>query len=211
MGMDRNTALLIVDVQHDFLPGGALAVPEGDKIIPVVNKLQEKFERIIATQDFHPADHGSFAASHQGKSPGERMELEGLVQVLWPVHCVQGSVGADFHPSMDQSKWERIFRKGMNPSVDSYSGFFDNARRGDTGLAAYLKSQGITTVYVVGLALDYCVKYTAMDALGMGFTTYLVEDASRAVNLDPGDGEKALEEMKQAGVRVITSKELLTA
>lgn len=203
-----NEALLIVDVQNDFIPGGALAVSEGDLIVPIINQLQEKFQHVIATQDFHPSDHGSFAIQHPGKNPGEMIELAGLPQVLWPVHCVQGSQGADFHPELETKSWEMIFQKGKNPEVDSYSGFFDNARRGDTGLAAYLQENQIDTVFVCGLALDYCVKFTALDAKSLGFETYLIEDATRAVNLSPTDGELAIQEMKEKGIHIISSKSI---
>ena len=201
----KNSVLLIVDVQNDFLPGGALAVEKGDEVIPVINALQEKFDFVVATQDFHPADHGSFAANHKGKSPGEVIELDGLSQILWPVHCVQGSDGAEFHEDLSPMKWKAIFQKGKNPVVDSYSGFFDNARREDTGLGDFLQREGIMNVYVTGLAQDYCVKFTALDSVSLGFKTYLVTDATRAVNLSAEDGNKALDEMESAGVILIES------
>jgi nicotinamidase/pyrazinamidase len=205
---NKKAALVIVDVQNDFIPGGALAVSEGDQVVPLINELQRKFTHIIATQDFHPADHGSFAANHSGKNPGEFIELAGLPQILWPIHCVQGSAGVEFHSDLNQSQWEAIFQKGKNPKVDSYSGFFDNARRGDTGLGDYLKSKGIEQVFVCGLALDYCVKFTALDAKSLGFDTFLITDATRAVNLSPEDGDRAIAEMIEAGITVLTSKEL---
>ncbi|MCE7056801.1 bifunctional nicotinamidase/pyrazinamidase [Algoriphagus sp. AGSA1] len=205
----KNSVLLIVDVQNDFLPGGALAVEKGDEVIPVINALQEKFDFIVATQDFHPADHGSFAANHKGKSPGEVIELDGLSQILWPVHCVQGSEGAEFHEDLNPMKWKAIFQKGKNPVVDSYSGFFDNARREDTGLGDFLQREGIMDVYVTGLAQDYCVKFTAQDAVSLGFKTYLVTDATRAVNLGPQDGKKALDEMVRGGVILVESTAII--
>lgn len=205
----KNSALLIVDVQNDFLPGGALGVSEGDKVIPVINALQEKFNFIVVTQDFHPAHHGSFAANHEGKKPGEFIELAGLSQILWPVHCVQGSEGAEFHEDLDPIKWQAIFQKGKNPEVDSYSGFFDNARRGNTGLGEFLQNEGIMNVYVTGLAQDYCVKFTALDSVSLGFKTYLITDATKAVNLHPEDGDKVLEELKSAGVLLIESSVIL--
>ncbi len=168
-------ALIIVDVQHDFLPGGALGVPKGDEVIAVINELQAHFDYIIATQDWHPADHGSFAANHEGKKPGEIIDLAGTQQILWPVHCVQGSQGADFADTLDKSKWQKVFRKGQDPKIDSYSGFFDNGRGHDTGLGDYLKSIGITDVFITGLAADYCVKFTALDAQSLGFETTLLE------------------------------------
>ncbi|MDR7128151.1 nicotinamidase/pyrazinamidase [Algoriphagus sp. 4150] len=205
----KNSVLLIVDVQNDFLPGGALAVNRGDEVVPVINTLQEKFDFIVATQDFHPADHGSFAANHSGKNPGELIELDGLTQILWPVHCVQGSEGAEFHEDLNPIKWKAIFQKGRNPAIDSYSGFFDNARKGDTGLADFLQNEGIMNVFVTGLAQDYCVKFTALDSVSLGFHTYLITDATRAVNLNPKDGEAALAEMQSAGVKFIESTAIL--
>ncbi|MDX2249422.1 MAG: bifunctional nicotinamidase/pyrazinamidase [Bacteroidia bacterium] len=201
-------ALILVDIQNDFLPGGALAVSEGDKIIPVVNRLQKKFDRVIATQDWHPATHGSFAANHTGKNPGEVINLFGLQQILWPVHCVQGRTGAEFATDLEKAAIEKVFTKGTDPEIDSYSGFFDNGRRKATGLGDYLSSQGVETVYVVGLATDYCVKFTALDAQSLGFKTVLIADACRGVNLSPDDTEKAIEEMKAAGVIVITSDQV---
>ncbi|WP_226389284.1 bifunctional nicotinamidase/pyrazinamidase [Penaeicola halotolerans] len=202
-------ALIIVDVQHDFLPGGALAVPKGDEVIAVINELQAHFDYIIATQDWHPADHGSFAANHEGKKPGEIIDLAGTQQILWPVHCVQGSQGADFADTLDKSKWQKVFRKGQDPKIDSYSGFFDNGRGHDTGLGDYLKSIGITDVFITGLAADYCVKFTALDAQSLGFETTLFRDATRAVNLQPDDFEKALADMKAAGINIITKEDYL--
>ena len=209
MGWNKEkAALIIVDVQNDFIPGGALAVKEGDQVVSVINEVQRKLKHLIATQDFHPANHGSFAANHAGKNPGELIELAGLTQILWPVHCVQGSWGSNFHPELETESWEAIFKKGKNPEVDSYSGFFDNARRGDTGLGDYLKSKGINQVFVCGLALDYCVKFTALDAKSLGFDTALIADATKAVNLRPKDGENAIAEMKKAGISILTSQEL---
>lgn len=206
--MRTDAALLLVDVQHDFLPGGALAVPKGDEILPVIAWLQPQFDHLVATQDWHPADHGSFAANHPGMLPGQLIDLEGLSQILWPVHCVQGTLGADFPNTLDRSRWKAVFQKGKNPQVDSYSGFFDNAQRGDTGLGDYLKKQGIRSVFIAGLALDYCVKFTAMDAKSLGFETFLLTDATRAVNLQPEDGQLAIEEMKAAGITCLESKDL---
>ncbi len=205
-------ALILVDLQNDFVPGGALPVPDGDAVLPVVNRLVEsgRFDVVVATQDWHPADHGSFAANHVGRRPGERIDLNGLQQVLWPTHGVQQTLGADFLPGLDASRVDHVFQKGTDPAVDSYSGFFDNGRRKATGLGEYLKSRGVTDVYVVGLAADYCVKFTALDAVGLGFRTFLVEDATRGVNLSPGDVERAVEAMRAAGVRVVRSEDVLT-
>lgn len=201
-------ALILVDIQNDFLPGGALAVPEGDMIVPLVNRIQEKFDLILATQDYHPANHASFAINHENKKPGEIIDLHGLAQVLWPVHCVQHSDGAAFGKDLDMARVTKIFYKGENPDIDSYSGFFDNGKRKKTGLAEYLKSKGVDTVYIVGLATDFCVKFTALDAVDLGFETYVIKDATRAINLQPGDFEASLKAMERAGVKVIQSEDL---
>jgi nicotinamidase/pyrazinamidase len=198
-------ALILVDVQNDFVPGGALPVPGGDAIVPLVNDLQSRFELVVATQDWHPPGHGSFAANHPGKRVYDVTELHGLPQVLWPVHCVQHTPGADFVPGLDRPRIERVFRKGTDAAIDSYSGFFDNGHRKSTGLGDYLKSRGVRSVYVCGLAADYCVKFTALDARQLGFDTFLIEDATRGVNVTPGDVDRAIAEMRAAGVRVVPS------
>jgi nicotinamidase/pyrazinamidase len=208
MELTKRDALLIVDVQNDFLPGGALAVSEGDQVIPVINLIQGKFDFIVATQDFHPADHKSFAANHEAGEIGQLIEWQGNLQILWPVHCVQQTHGTEFHLSLDQKKWKAVIRKGTNPDFDSYSGFFDNSYQIDTGLAEYLKRHGIDRVFICGLALDYCVKFTALDAKELEFDTYLITDATRAVNLNPEDGIDALADLEAAGIKLITSKEL---
>lgn len=198
-------ALVIVDVQNDFCPGGALAVPEGDRVIPVINGLQPRFNLVVATQDWHPPDHRSFAANHLGKQPGDVIELGGLDQILWPVHCVHHTPGAAFHPHLDQARIARVFQKGTDPRIDSYSGFFDNGHRKATGLDDYLKERAVADVYLCGLATDYCVKYTALDAVRLGFATHVIEDACRGVNLGPGDVVRAMEEMRSQGVIVVSS------
>ncbi len=197
-------ALVLVDIQNDFCPGGALAVTAGDEVVAVANAWSSRVDLVVATQDWHPPTHESFASQHTGKLPGSFIELHGLPQVLWPDHCVQGTSGAEFHPDLNMAPVEAIFRKGTDPTVDSYSGFFDNGKRKDTGLAAYLKGRGVTRVYVLGLATDYCVKFTALDARACGFETVLLKDGCRGVELKPGDSEKAIEEMKQAGIRMET-------
>ena len=202
-------ALILVDIQNDFVPGGALAVPEGDAIVPLVNRLQPRFDLVVATQDWHPADHGSFAANCPDRHPGEVIDLQGLPQILWPAHCVQGTPGADFVPGLNRERWDRVFVKGTDPVIDSYSGFFDNGHRQATGLGEYLREKGVTDVYVVGLATDYCVKFTALDALQLGFRVHLIEDACRGVNLQPGDVDRAIAEMRGAGVTIKHSAELL--
>lgn len=202
-------AIILVDIQNDFLPDGALAVPGGEAIIPIVNKLQPVFDIVVMTQDWHPADHGSFAANHPGLRPYDVVNLNGLQQVLWPVHCVQDSPGSEFSMELDIRNVDRIFQKGTDPGIDSYSGFFDNGRRKATGMGDYLHQKGVKSVYVCGLATDYCVKFTALDALSLGFETFLIEDASRGVNVNPGDVKKAVAEMKAAGVGIMKSKEIL--
>jgi len=184
-------ALIIVDLQNDFLPGGALAVNEGDKIIQRINQLQEKYDIIVATQDWHPSQHKSFASMHAGKEPFDVIDLNGTRQVLWPDHCVQGSKGAELHKDLNQNKIRAIFRKGMNPEVDSYSAFFDVNKKNPTGLDGYLKSLNVTSVFVCGLAADYCVYYTAKDALELGYTTSILEGSTKAIN------PEYFEELKQ--------------
>jgi nicotinamidase/pyrazinamidase len=195
-------ALIIVDVQNDFCPLGRLPVPKGDAAVPAINRLQPQFNLVVATQDWHPLNHGSFAANHPGRRPGEQIELAGLVQILWPVHCVQDTPGAELHPGLDRARIARVFRKGTDPNVDSYSGFFDNGRRASTGLGEYLNEQGVTAVYVCGLATDYCVKHTALDAVSLGLETHLIAEACRGVDLKPGDSQRAIEEMRRRGVVV---------
>jgi nicotinamidase/pyrazinamidase len=199
-------ALILVDLQNDFVPGGALAVREGDQVVPIANQLTKQFDLVVATQDWHPANHGSFAANHHGRKPGEVIDLNGLPQVLWPVHCVQNTPGAAFVPGLEMGRITRVFQKGTDPAIDSYSGFFDNGHRRATGLGDWLSEQRVRDVYVLGLATDYCVKFTAIDARGLGLNVFLVEDACRGVELRPGDVARAIEEMKTAGVKVIESK-----
>lgn len=199
-------ALVLVDIQNDFLPTGALPVPRGDAVVPVANRVQPAFELVVATQDWHPADHGSFASNHSGRQPGEVIDLNGLPQVLWPDHCVQGRPGAEFAPGLSMERVAKVFRKGTDPTVDSYSGFHDNGHRRSTGMAEWLREQGVDEVWVLGLATDYCVKFTALDALREGFRTVLIEDGCRGVDLAPGDSQKAIEELRQAGVQITDSR-----
>jgi len=196
-------ALIVVDIQKDFLPGGALGVAGGDEIVAVVNRLMEGFPLVVATQDWHPPDHGSFAVNNPGKSEYGMGELGGLPQVMWPVHCVEGSEGAEFADGLDVGKIAKIFPKGTSAVVDSYSGFFDNDGKHSTGLAEWLRGAGVTDVTVCGLALDYCVKFTALDAVKEGFSTSLHLSACRGVNLVPGDVEKAVAGMRAAGVGIV--------
>lgn len=206
-----NSALLLIDLQNDFCPLGALPIEGGDQVIPIANALMPHFDLVVATQDWHPANHGSFAANHPWRKPGQVIDLHGLPQVLWTIHCVQHSFGAEFVQELNQENITEVFTKGTDPTIDSYSGFFDNGHRKATGMGDWLKEKGVDTVYVMGLATDYCVKFTALDALGLGFTTYLIEDASRGVNLSPGDVEQAVAEMAEKGVKVIHSAEILKA
>ena len=197
-------ALILVDLQNDFLPEGALPVPDGDQVIPLANQIQQRFDLVVATQDWHPANHASFAVSHMGKTPGDVIDLNGLQQTLWPIHCVQDTVGSAFAPALDVSRVGKIFRKGTDPGIDSYSGFFDNGHRKSTGLDFYLKQAGVTETYILGLATDYCVMFTALDAKELGFATYLLADACRGVDLHAGDVAAALHDMATAGVHIIT-------
>lgn len=201
-------ALVLVDLQNDFIPGGSLAVRDGDAVIPVANAVQKAFDLTVATQDWHPQDHGSFASNHRGKHPGDMIQLGGLPQVLWPDHCVQGSRGARFHPVLNRSQVAKVFRKGTDPTIDSYSTFFDNAHRKSTGLGDYLREGKVTDVYLLGLATDYCVKYSALDAVSLGFKTHVIIDGCRGVELNAGDTTAAIEEMREAGVEILTSADL---
>lgn len=198
--------LIIIDVQNDFVPGGALAVPEGDQVIPVINRILPEFELVVATQDWHPSSHKSFASNHKGKQVFEVIELNGLEQKLWPDHCVQDTSGADFHPGLEVKPIEAIFRKGMDPEIDSYSGFFDNGHRKSTGLAGYLKDKGATELYFCGLAGDICVYFSIIDALKEGFPATLIEDAARALDDDAFKQIKA--EIKKNGGKIVSSGEL---
>lgn len=201
-------ALLVVDVQNDFCPGGALAVPEGDAILPVVNHLIEAFDHVIQTQDWHPDGHHSFASAHEGKEPYDTVEMDYGEQVLWPDHCVQGTPGAAFHPDLNTTKTELIIRKGFRPEIDSYSAFYENDQETPTGLAGYLRERGIDTLYVCGLATDFCVKWSALDGTKEDFTVHVIEDATRGIDQN-GSLEQAWAEMKKAGVDVLTSDDLL--
>lgn len=198
-------ALLVVDVQNDFLPGGALAVPDGDAVVPLINGIMPRYELVVATQDWHPAEHQSFASQHLGHAAGDVIDLAGVSQILWPDHCVQHGTGASFASGLDVARFDHVVRKGDDPAIDSYSGFFDNDHRKATGLAAYLRDKGVEAVDVCGLALDYCVKFTVLDAVSQGFRTTLLVDATRAVNLADGDGDAAIEAIRAAGATVATT------
>lgn len=196
-------ALILVDIQNDFLPGGALGVPGGDEVVAVANELMPKFDLVVATQDWHPEEHGSFADQHRGHDVGDVIELNGTQQVLWPRHCVQGTPGAEFVPGLNRDGIDQIVHKGTNPEIDSYSGFFDNERRQATELDALLRKHGVDDVTIVGLATDYCVKFTAMDACQLGYQTTVVFDGIRGVEMHDGDCELAVTEMMIAGTRII--------
>jgi nicotinamidase/pyrazinamidase len=198
-------ALILVDLQYDFCPGGALAVANGDETIAVANRLMPHFTTIVATQDWHPANHKSFAVNNPGTKEGDLIDLGGLRQVMWPAHCVQGTRGAEIHASLDRARITEIVQKGTDASIDSYSGFFDNGHQKATGLHAWLTERWIKQVYVMGLATDFCVKFTALDAKQLGFDVFLIEDGCRGVELKAGDSERAIAEMRGAGVAVVES------
>jgi nicotinamidase/pyrazinamidase len=198
-------ALLIVDLQNDFCPGGALAVPEGDHVVPRVNRLAEAFDCVLQTQDWHPPGHHSFASQHAGKEPMETVQMDYGEQVLWPDHCVQGSEGARFPPDLDTRSVEAIFRKGFRPEIDSYSAFYENDHQTPTGLAGYLRARSIERLYLCGLATDFCVKWSALDARAEGFETFVVKGATRGIDVE-GSLEEAWREMKNAGAHVVSAE-----
>lgn len=201
--------LLLIDLQIDFTPLGALPVAEGDAVIPVANRLMPHFDTVVATQDWHPADHGSFAANHPWRKPGDVITLLGLKQILWPIHCVQESFGAEFAPGLETDRIGKVFRKGTDPTIDSYSGFYDNGHRKSTGLAEWLKAEGYRTLYIMGLATDYCVKFSVLDALQEGFEVVVVTDGCRGVNLQHTDSADALAEMREKGAELLTAEEVI--
>ncbi len=203
-------ALILVDLQYDFMPGGALAVREGDQVVAVANRLMPHFDLVAATQDWHPADHKSFASQHEGKRVGDVIQLDGLEQVLWPDHCIQGTLGADLHGELDVGRIHEVVRKGTNTQIDSYSGFFDNGHRQSTGLAELLKGRDISNVAVMGLATDYCVKFTVLDAIELGLRTFFIEDGCRGVDLSHGDVSRAIEAMRSVGAEVVTSMQFIS-
>jgi len=205
--LQGNEALLIVDVQNDFCPGGALAVPDGDQIIPVANRLVRLFAHVILTQDWHPRGHLSFASSHQEKEPYETIDLPYGNQILWPDHCVQGTEGADFHPGLKAGKSELIIRKGYHRQIDSYSTFFENDKTTPTGLEGYLRERDLNKLFLIGLATDFCVLYSSLDARRHGFEVYVVEEGVRGIDVD-GSLARAWQEMKEAGVHVISEADL---
>lgn len=205
------SCLIVVDVQNDFCPGGALAVPKGDEVVPVINRLAARFDNVVLTQDWHPRGHTSFASSHPGRKPFETIELAYGTQVLWPDHCVQGTPGAAFHKALDVTRAHLVIRKGFHSDVDSYSGFLEADRTTTTGLAGYLKERALRELFVCGLATDFCVAWTALDARKDGFAAFVVEDACRGIDTQDSLA-KAWAKMKEAGVRRIQSADIaLTA
>jgi nicotinamidase/pyrazinamidase len=207
MQITSQDVLIVIDVQNDFCPGGALAVPGGDAVMEVIQQVAPKFEHIVLTQDWHPAGHLSFATSHPGKRPFEQVELSYGMQTLWPDHCIQGSKGAEFHPALSLPQAELILRKGFRPEIDSYSAFFENDRATPTGLAGYLRERSLTRVFLAGLAYDYCVGYSALDARRLGLPAVVIHDACRAIDLN-GSAAKIETEFVQAGVTLLESGEL---
>lgn len=206
--MIKREALLIIDVQNDFCPGGSLAVPGGDLIISRINAVSGKFEKVVATKDWHPPGHISFASSHKDRSPGDTVSINGRKQYLWPDHCVQKSDGARLNPGLDMGPVNLILHKGGTRTLDSYSAFFENDRETATGLAGYLKGMSVRTLYICGLATDYCVYFSAKDALGLGFKVILLGDCSAGVDLPEGNLKKTLAAMKKAGIETASSGDL---
>ena len=203
------SVLVIVDVQNDFLQNGSLEVPQGNSIIPIINAIQPIFSHIVYTKDWHPADHKSFAKNHPGKNVGDTIKLRGVDQYLWPVHCVQDTIGSEFNGELTIKAGAKIIYKGTDREIDSYSAFFDNLQTKATGLSDYIRSLKANKVYICGLAADYCVKFSVLDALHQGFETYVISDATKAVNVNPDDFYLALDSMRLEGATIITSKQLL--
>lgn len=207
--MIRKKALILVDLQNDFCKGGRLAVSDGEAVIPLANQLQSYFDCVIATQDWHPEDHMSFASNHPGYQVGDCIVVKGFSQILWPDHCIQNSQGAAFHPMLETQHITHVFHKGIDKTIDSYSAFFDNQHLRSTGLGEFLRQENITDIFILGLATDYCVKFSALDAVALGFQVYVVQDACRGVELEPGDVALAWQAMQRAGVKLIQSREIL--
>jgi nicotinamidase/pyrazinamidase len=202
MQIQPDDLLLIIDVQNDFCPGGALAVADGDAVVPVINRLSRRFEHVVLTQDWHPSGHSSFATSRPGSAPFESIAMPYGPQTLWPDHCVQGTTGAAFHPQLLTEKAELVIRKGFRPAIDSYSAFYENDRSTPTGLAGYLRERGLKRIFMAGLATDYCVYYSALDARRLGFDTVVIEAGCQAIDL-AGSLAAASAEMAKAGVQVV--------
>ena len=211
--LSRYDALIIVDLQNDFMPGGALPVDEGDQIIDDINRVAEIFKKnkgiVVLTQDWHPENHLSFASSHPEKEPGDEFQSEGIGPILWSDHCVQGSDGADFHDNLKINLAHAIIRKGYNPNIDSYSGFIENDRKSETGLAGYLKSLKVKRIFICGLALDYCCYFTALDGITYGFEVYFLVNLTRGIDLPPGNISKSLQTMRDKGIKFATKDNLI--
>lgn len=201
------SALIVVDVQNDFCPGGALAVPDGDEVVPVINGLIPRFDHVLLTQDWHPGDHLSFASSHRGRAPYETVELDYGTQVLWPDHCVQGSFGAEFHPDLEWTRAELVIRKGFRREIDSYSTFFENDGKTATGLAGYLRERNIDSIFLAGLATDFCVRWSAEDGRRIGFDVTVIRDAVRGIDMD-GSVEATWQRMQEIGARIVDASEI---
>lgn len=208
MKLNDTDALLVIDVQNDFCPEGRLAVADGDAVVPVINQLLPRFAHVVLTQDWHPSGHSSFASSHSGMEPFATTTMPYGQQTLWPDHCIQGSEGAAFHPKLNMDPGALIIRKGMNPAIDSYSAFYENDQTTRTGLAGYLRDLRISRVFCCGLAFDYCVRYSAIDARKESFTTFVIDDACRSIDLDGSDAATRTE-FKNRNVEVIESSVLL--
>ncbi|MBX3719406.1 MAG: bifunctional nicotinamidase/pyrazinamidase [Parachlamydiales bacterium] len=204
-------ALVIVDMQNDFMPGGALGVPEADQIVPAINQLSSQFPLVVATQDWHPQDHCSFATSHPGKKPGDVVQIKEMEQILWPVHCVRATKGAELIDTLNKEAIASCFYKGTDRWIDSYSAFFDNARRKSTGLSDYLKTRNVSHIYIAGVATEYCVLYSSFDAVDIGYSVVVISDLCRPINLQPNDEKKAYEAMAAKGVMIQTSAEVLAS
>lgn len=208
MKIDKKSALVIIDVQNDFCPGGALAVPNGDEVVPVLNSSAARFPTVVATKDWHPPGHISFASVHEGATIGEVRKIDGLDQVMWPDHCIPGTSGAEFHPDLAVEHINLIVHKGLDKKLDSYSAFFENDGTTPTGLEGYLRGLGIEQIVIGGLATDYCVYFSAKDALACGFSVFLLEDAVRGVDVPEGNLAKTVDDMKRSGVVFISSQEV---
>lgn len=205
----KKSALILVDIQNDFCEGGNLAVPSGGQVVPIANEIQKHFDVVIATQDWHPKDHMSFASNQAGHTVGDVINVHGITQVLWPDHCVQNTWGANFHPDLVTSHIQKIVLKGVDREIDSYSAFYDNEHLRSTGLTDYLLEHNIHSIYIMGLATDYCVKYSCLDAVKLGLQIYVIADGCRGIDLHSGDVDKAFMEMKDAGVHVINSNNIV--
>jgi nicotinamidase/pyrazinamidase len=204
------SALILVDLQNDFCEGGNLGVDGAHQIMPLANQLMNKFKLVVASKDWHPQDHVSFASNHSGKQVGDKISLNGGTQILWPDHCVQDTHGAEFHPDLNVAPIKKLFLKGTDKNIDSYSAFFDNRHARDTGLVDYLKQGGVTDVYIMGLTIEYCVMFTILDALNSGFNVYMIEDACCGVELEPGHIDQAMTEIGAAGANIIQSKDIIS-